>query len=111
MADDERQRILVFGANVDEMDVHPIDPGDEVWQGVQSRLALAPVVVVEPIAGELLHRLEAYTMRVICDWLLLGPAGSAEACTQILEIRFGCFDRERPDCRDGWCLCGCYCHE
>jgi hypothetical protein len=28
--DDERQRILVLGANVDEVDVQPVDLGDEV---------------------------------------------------------------------------------
>jgi len=32
--DDERQRILMFRTNVDEMNVEPIDLGDEVRQGV-----------------------------------------------------------------------------
>src|ERR1700722_384352 len=33
--DDERQRILVPGTDVDEMYVEPVDLGDEVRQGVQ----------------------------------------------------------------------------
>jgi hypothetical protein len=43
--DDERQRVFMFRANVDEMNVEPIDPGDELRQGVQFSLALAPVVI------------------------------------------------------------------
>src|ERR687894_1963396 len=65
VADEERQRILVLRADVDEMDVETIDPGDAVRQGVEPRLALPPVVVVQPVLGELLHRLEPYPMRVV----------------------------------------------
>ena len=42
--DDERQRIFMFRANVNEMNVEPIDLGHELRQGVQFRLALAPIV-------------------------------------------------------------------
>ena len=34
MRDDDRQRILMLRTNVDEMNVEPIDLGDEVRQGV-----------------------------------------------------------------------------
>ena len=37
--DDHRQRILVLRTDVDEMDVEPVDLGDELRQGVQPRLA------------------------------------------------------------------------
>jgi hypothetical protein len=30
VTDEQRQRILMLGANVDEMDVEPVDLGDEV---------------------------------------------------------------------------------
>jgi hypothetical protein len=30
MVDDERQRVLVLGADMDEMDVEPVDLGDEL---------------------------------------------------------------------------------
>src|SRR5215207_329674 len=56
MRDDERQRIFMFRTNVDEMDVQPIDLGDEVRQSLQPRLAVAPVVLCRPIARERLHR-------------------------------------------------------
>ena len=54
--DDERQRMLMLRANVDEVNVEPIDLGHEFRQGVQSRLDLAPVVLRRPIVGERLSR-------------------------------------------------------
>ena len=43
--DDERHRILMFRTDVDEMNVDPIDPGNELRECVQFRLALAPIVI------------------------------------------------------------------
>ena len=40
MGDDQRQRILMPGANVNEMNVQPVDLGDELWQGIQLGLAV-----------------------------------------------------------------------
>ena len=65
--DDERQRIFMFRTNVNEMNVQPIDLGHELRQGVQSRLALAPIVIRRPIARELLHRRELHALRFIRD--------------------------------------------
>ena len=65
--DDERQRIFVFRTDVNEMNVQPIDLGDELRQGVQSRLDLAPVVFCRPIARERLNRRELYALRCIRD--------------------------------------------
>ena len=48
---DERQRVLVLRADVDEVDVEPVDLGDEVRQRLEPRLALAPVVLRRPIAA------------------------------------------------------------
>src|SRR5918993_1276720 len=55
VADDDRQRVLVFGAHVEEVDVQPVDLGDEIRDGVQPRLAPAPVVLGRPVASEVLH--------------------------------------------------------
>ena len=41
-------------ADVDEVDVQPVDLGHEVRQGAQFRLAPAPVVLCRPVAGEFL---------------------------------------------------------
>jgi hypothetical protein len=50
VGDDQRQRVLVLGADVDEMDVKPVDLRYEVRQGVQFRLTFAPVVACSPVA-------------------------------------------------------------
>ena len=55
MRDDQRQRVLVLGADVDEVDVQPVDLGGEVRQGVQVPLTLAPVVAGPPVVREVLY--------------------------------------------------------
>src|SRR5881396_2455281 len=67
MRNDDRQGIFMFRTNVNEMYVQPVDLGDEIRQGVQSRLDLAPIVLRRPIVGELLHRRELWALRLICD--------------------------------------------
>ena len=42
---DQRQRVLVLGLDVDEVDLHAVDLGRELRQRVQLRLGLAPVVL------------------------------------------------------------------
>src|SRR3954447_10547339 len=70
VADEERQRILMFRTNMNEMNIEPIDLGDEVRQILQSLLALAPVVLRRPIGRECLHRRELYALRQIVDGFL-----------------------------------------
>ena len=73
VVDDQRQRVLVLRPNVNEMDVEPIDLGDELREGVQPGLARAPVVVGHPVAGELLDHGERHALGLIGDGLFLGP--------------------------------------
>ena len=47
---DQRQRIFVLRADVNEVNVQPIDLSDELWQRVQLRLDFAPVVFFRPIS-------------------------------------------------------------
>ena len=86
--DDDRQRILMFRTNVDEMNVESIDLGDELRQGVQPRFDLAPVVACRPIAGEFLHRRELYALRCIRYRFPLGPPGRFDTPSQFDELRF-----------------------
>ena len=97
VTDDQRERVLVLGANMDEVDVEPVDLGDEVREGLQPRLALAPVVLGRPVAGEVLHDREGHALRVVLDGLPLGEARRGDARPQVLELRVGNLDRERAD--------------
>ena len=95
--DDQRQRVLVLGADVDEVDVEPVDLGDELRQGVQFRLALAPVVVGPPVARELLHHRERHALRVVGDRLALGPPGRVDAPAQLGELLLRKTDLKRAN--------------
>jgi hypothetical protein len=59
---DERQRILVLGPDMDEVDVQPVDLRQEMRKVVQHRLASAPVVVRRPVEREILHHPERHTL-------------------------------------------------
>ena len=74
MGDDERQRVGMFRTDMNEVDGESIDGGDKLRQGIQFRLALAPVVLCRPIACEFLNRRELYTLRLISNSLPFGPA-------------------------------------
>src|ERR1051325_5413021 len=65
VGDNERQRVCLFGTNMDKVNVHAIDFGDELWQSVELRLAFAPVVIRRPIAGEFLDRRELHALGAI----------------------------------------------
>src|SRR5439155_24767625 len=67
MGDDERQRIFMFRADMNEMNIQSIDLGDEVRHGIQPRFTLAPVVMRLPVAQKLLNGLERYALRIVGD--------------------------------------------
>jgi hypothetical protein len=98
VGDDQRQCIFMVRTNVDEMDVEPIDLGDELRQSLQPRLALAPVVLCLPVARECLNRRQLHALGLIVDGLFPGPARGRDARTQRVDLRLrGDRDREWPD--------------
>src|SRR5882672_478075 len=70
------------------MNVQPVDLGDEIRQGVESRLDLAPVVLRRPIAREFLGRRKLHALRCIGDRFPFGPSSRADALAQIGKFRF-----------------------
>ena len=74
--------------NVNEMNVQPVDLGDEMRQGLQFRLALAPIVVFAPIIREFLNRRELDALRCIRHRFPLGPFCCVDASAQVGEICF-----------------------
>ena len=99
MRDDERQRILMFRTNVDEMNVQPVDLRGELRQGVQFSLDLAPIVIGGPIACELLNHCKLHALRLICDGLPFGPLRRGDAPAEINQCRLWNVDVvERTNC-------------
>ena len=106
--DDERQRVGVLRTDVDEMNIQPVDLGDEVRQRAQSRLARTPVVFRSPIARELLNRRELHALRCICDRFPLGPLRRLDAPEHVGEFCFRKTDMKRTNC-GGVVHLLCYC--
>ena len=63
--DDYRERVLVPRADLDEVNVHAVDTRHELWQGIQLRFNLAPVVVRAPVVHEGLQLLQLDALRAI----------------------------------------------
>ncbi len=95
--DDQRQRVLVRRAHVDEVDVEAVDLGDELRERVQPRLETSHVVLVGPVAHERLDRRELDALRGVRDGLILGEAGLAQAAAQVLQRAVGDVDAELAD--------------
>src|SRR5258708_26176732 len=70
------------------MNVQSIDLGNELWQGAQSRLALAPIVVCRPIARQRLSRRELYSLGCICNRFSFRPLCRVDAPAQFGVFRF-----------------------
>src|SRR5437868_15531399 len=82
---------------MDEVDVHAVDLGRELGQGVELRLGLAPVVLGLPVARELLNRRQLHALRPICDQLPGGQARRGDPAAQLGELLFGSVDVEGTD--------------
>src|SRR5271167_923734 len=101
---DQRQRIFMFRTDVNEMDVEPVDLGDELWQGVQSCFDLAPVVICRPIPRERLSGRELYSLGCIGNRLSFGPLGRVDAPAQIGQVRLRNLYLKPTDSIFGSCL-------
>ena len=85
------------GEDMNEVDVQPVDLGDELRIGVQARLNLAPVIVVLPVEQNLLDGLERYALRMVGDRFLLGQPGLRQAAVKVDERRLRNVDAEGTD--------------
>src|SRR3989449_2063919 len=92
VCDDDGQRILFLRTQVNEMNVNAVDSRCELWQGGESRLALAPVVLRALIAREILHCRELYALRLIVDDFPLGPLRRVDAPAQLGQIGVRSFE-------------------
>src|SRR5215213_8102150 len=81
---DERQRILMFRGYVDEVDINPVILVDDVRQGREALLELAPVVIRGPIGCQCLNRLKLHTLRGIR--LPVTPARRRNPSTEVCQL-------------------------
>ena len=94
---DDRQRILMLRADMDEVDVEPVDLGHEVRQRVEPRFAPPPVIVRRPIARDLPHKRELHALGAVIDQLTFRPSRSLDATLEVGELVIGGAERERAD--------------
>src|SRR5262245_50431222 len=80
--------MVMLRTNVNEVNVQPIDLGDELRQGVHSCLDFTPVVVCRPIVREGLNRRELHALRCIRDGFSFGPLCRVDAPAQVGQFRF-----------------------
>ena len=85
-------------ADVDEVNVEPVDRRHELRIGIELGLRLSPVVVRSPVAHELLKLREPHALRSITDSLAVGPPRREDAAPQVDEYLLGNVDAERTDC-------------
>src|SRR4051794_6355498 len=83
---DHRQRILMLRANVNEMNIQPVDLGDELRQGVDPSFDFPPVVIRCPVARELLDGCQLHTLGLVANRLPFRPAGRCYAMTQANKL-------------------------
>jgi hypothetical protein len=86
MGDDQRQRVLVLRADMQEMDVEAVDGGLVLAPTVQHRLAAAPDVAVTPVIDQRLDLGERRALGPVVNGLGVRPAGLVEAAIEVLEV-------------------------
>jgi hypothetical protein len=94
---EQRHGLLMRRADVRELDVQPVDLGDELRQLVERRLDLAPVVVCAPILDERLELGQLDTLGPVADGLLVRPPCRRHAPAEVEEIPFRNVDPEGSD--------------
>src|SRR5262249_21035094 len=97
MGDDDRERIRMTGAHVDEVNVDAVDGRYELRECIELCLELPPIVIGAPIADEFLQLRELRALRLIR--LLVGPAGRSKTPAKIDDLFFRNVDLEGSDCR------------
>jgi len=101
----ERQGLVMPRADVRELDVQPVDLGDELRQRVERRLDLAPVVAVAPVFDERAQLRQLDTLGPVADGLLVGPARRPHAPPELVDLFLRNVDPEGAD-RRGVGHCG-----
>lgn len=73
--------------DVDELDIDPINRGNEFRQGIQLLLGLTPIILASPVANQFLDTLELDALGDIADSLLIRPTRVRDPLAKIVELR------------------------
>ena len=84
----------VAGADVNEVNVEPVDRCYELWKRVQFGFNLPPVVMGAPLADECLDSRELHALVSVIHCLLVGPPRRRDSVVELDERRFRNVDPE-----------------
>src|SRR5258706_13585616 len=83
--ENDRQRVLMRRAHVNEMNTKPIDLGPVLREGVDASLTAAPVILVAPVRNERLGLLKGDALRPVADGFALRPSRGGEPALKIVQ--------------------------
>src|SRR5438128_8835794 len=83
--------------DVNEVDIQPVDLGDELGMRVQLRLAPPPVVIGRPISRERLNEGELHALRKVRDGFLLRESCRRDAPAHFVEFRVCSLETKRAN--------------
>ena len=97
MCHDQRQRIRMRRADVDEVDLQPVNGGQELGVGVELGFSLAPVMSRSPVTYEFPNTGQPNALRSVSDRLTFGPASRRDAPAQFSNVPLRDLGAEWPD--------------
>src|SRR5215468_10672384 len=83
------------------MDVGAVDRRRELWDLVESRLVLAPVVVGAPVFGQVFQVRQRHAAGPAGTWYLVGPPGPHQPPAQVGQGGVGEVDPKRSQLGHG----------
>src|ERR1700693_5040363 len=75
----------------------PVNRRLELREAVEASLPCAPVVLLQPISGDLLRVCERQPLRPVIHALALGPSRLAQSALQVVELGVSRWGAERLD--------------
>ncbi len=93
----QRGRVEMRGADMQEVDVQPVDRGQELREVVQPRVGGRPVVVLKPVPAQFLEVGQRRALRPVAHSLRVRPPGPAQPFAQVRDVGVGDVNLERPD--------------
>lgn len=89
MGHDDRQGIVVFRSDMNEMDTQTVNFCSKLRIRVDASLEFTPVILVDPIINQRFRVTQGNTLSLIFDCLLVRPADVGQPDFKVLECRLG----------------------